>query len=296
VNRGLLLISLAAVSWGTTGATMTLLAKDAAAGPLLVGFIRMAVAAPCLLVAARLAEGAWRLRRGREGLGCLAAGAAMALYQVFYFRAVTLTGVAVTALLAICSAPLMVAVLGTVSLGERLTARIRIALGLGVLGAGLLLLGPHAIGPVGDSLLLGSALALGAGLSYALYAVVTKAALARVAPLPLAAITFSVAALALAPVVLREPAVARPLAAGWPLFLYLGLVPTALAYMLYTIGLGQTRATVASITTLLEPLTATVLGVVAFGERLGFIGAVGGLLLLAAIVLLAFERGATRSG
>jgi len=44
---------------------------------------------------------------------------------------------------------------------------------------------------------------------------------------------------------------------------------------------------VAGIVSLLEPLTATALGVVVFGERLGAAGAVGAVLLLAAFALLA---------
>ena len=88
----------------------------------------------------------------------------------------------------------------------------------------------------------------------------------------------------------RESSVAESLTAGWPLFLYLGLVPTALAYGLFTVGLRRIPATVAGITTLLEPLTAATLGVLLFGERLGVAGAVGALLLLAAIALLAVRR------
>src|SRR5258705_10914653 len=49
---GLLLVAIAAISWGTTGATMTLAAGDAGAGPLLVGWARLAVAAPRLLATA----------------------------------------------------------------------------------------------------------------------------------------------------------------------------------------------------------------------------------------------------
>ena len=41
----------------------------------------------------------------------------MAAYQVCYFRAVTLVGVAPAALLAICSAPLLIAVLAALFLG-----------------------------------------------------------------------------------------------------------------------------------------------------------------------------------
>lgn len=290
MTRGLALISLAAISWGTTGATMTLLARDASAGPLLVGFLRMAVAAPCLLLLARVVERSWRLS-GRETRLVLGAGASMSAYQVCYFSAVPLTGVAVTALLAICSSPLMIAGLAALFLGERPTRRVYVALGMGVVGTALLVVTPRGIEPLNPAFLPGALLALGAGLSYALYAVATKATLARVPPLTLAALTFSVAALALAPVLLWEPRVLAPLAGGWPLLLYLGLVPTALAYALYTVGLRRTPATAAGIATLLEPLTATALGVGVFGERLGLAGVVGALLLLGAIALLISRQG-----
>lgn len=271
---------------------MTLLARETSAGPLLVGFVRMAVAAPCLLVAARAVEGPWRLSWRTDGLPCIALGAFMAAYQVFYFSAVALIGITAAALLAICAAPLMIALLAVLWLGERLTLRIVVALGMGIAGTGLVVARPEAIGTIGSGFLPGAALALGAGLAYALYAVVAKASLARVAPLPLAALTFTVAAIALAPTLLRESRVTAQLAAGWPLFLYLGLVPTALAYTLYTLGLRRTPATVAGIVTLLEPLTATALGIGAFGERLGVGGAFGALLLLGAIALLAVKRDA----
>ena len=287
---GLVLIALAAISWGTTGATMTLLARHAAADPLLVGFVRLAIAAPVLLGAAVVSTRNWRLTTGRDALALLAMGGAMAAYQVFYFTAVTVTGVAVAALLAICSAPLMITGLAALFLRERLTPIIGISLAMAVAGTALLVIGPRSLGEIPADFALGALLALGAGLSYAIYVVVGKATLARVSPLPLAGVTFTVAALALSPVLWWEASVAEPLAKGWPLFLYLGLVPTALAYGLYTVGLRRTPATVAGITTLLEPLTASTLGVLLFGERLGVAGILGGILLLAAIGLLAVRR------
>ena len=287
---GLVLIALAAISWGTTGATMTLLAQRAAADPMLVGFVRLAIAAPLLLVAGWVSAPGWRVAGRRDALALLAMGGAMAAYQVFYFRAVTLTGVAVAALLAICSAPLMIAGLAALFLRERLTPALGVSLATAVAGTALLVIGPGRIGEISSGFALGTLLALGAGLSYAIYAVVGKATLARVAPLPLAGVTFTVAALVLSPVLLWEPSVTRPLATGWPLFLYLGLVPTALAYGLFTVGLRRTPATVAGITTLLEPLTASILGILLFGERLGVAGTIGAILLLAAIALLTVRR------
>ena len=287
---GLILIALAAISWGTTGATMTLLARHAEAGPLLVGFVRLAIAAPLLLGTAVVSTRNWWLTTGRDALALLVMGGAMAAYQIFYFRAVTLTGVTVAALLAICSAPLMIAGLAALFLRERLTAATGVSHTMAVAGTGLLVIGPRGLGEISSGFALGAVLALGAGLSYAIYAVVGKATLARVSPLPLAGITFTVGALTLSPVLLSEPAVAEPLAKGWPLFLYLGLVPTALAYGLFTVGLRRTSATAAGITTLLEPLTASMLGVLLLGERLGVAGTIGAILLLTAIALLTVRR------
>jgi drug/metabolite transporter, DME family len=290
---GLLLIAIAAASWGTTGATMTLLSREAAASPLLVGWSRLAVAAPFLVLAAiSIARFGPRpaARRPWPSVAdfplCAALGLAMAAYQVCYFRAVTLVGVAVAALLAICSAPLLIAVLAAVFLGEQLTPMVRLSLGMAVAGSALLVVGPHGLGDVAGHFGLGALLAVGAGVSYAVYAVAAKGLLARVAPLAVAAITFALAAIFLAPALLAEPAPAHAIGAGWPLLLYLGVGPTAIAYALFTAGLGRVPATAAGIVSLLEPLTATTLGLLVFGERLGAVGLIGALLLLAALPLL----------
>lgn len=288
---GLVLVALAAVAWGTTGTTLKLMGDDSAALPLLVGALRAAVAAPLLLAAARGVEG-WPRPRS---YGFLAAGLCMAAFQVCYFSAVPRAGVAATALLAICSAPILVALLARVLLGERLTSGRLLALGLGVGGAGLLVIGAGA--GLGADFVVGALFALGAGLVYSLYVVVTKASLAGMRPLGLAALTFSVAAGALAPVlVLRSTEAAATLARSWPILLYLGAVPTALAYWLYTSGLRRTTAGSATVVGLLEPLTATLLGVALFSEHLGPAGAVGALFLLAAVALLALLPGAGAPG
>ena len=270
---------------------MTLAARDAA-GPLLVGWARLAVAAPCLLAAAGLARGrgAAPIVRSRLGgadwLALGAAAAAMAAYQLCFFWAVALTGIAVAALLAICSAPILLALLAALTLGERLTPILRLSLALAVAGTALLVVGPRGLGEIAGRFGVGALLALGAGLSYAVYAVGTKRLLARIAPVPLAAATFSAAALLITPALLGAGPVVRPLAEAWPLLVYLGVVPTALAYVLFTAGLERAPATAAGIVSLLEPLTATLLGVLVFGERLGAAGTLGGALLLGGITLL----------
>lgn len=283
--RGVLLIALASVSWGTTGSVGTILVAGAGAHPLLIGTARMWVAAVLLLAGARLA--ASRLAPARsEAWRWILMGLCMAGYQAAYFTAVTLTGIAVTALIAICSAPLAIAALARGFLGEPLGPGTLAALGLGVGGTALLVGGPAIAGADPARTVAGALLALGAGLAYAVYVVVAKAGLARTAPLPLTAATFAVAAVAMTPALAWVPAPLAQAARGWPWLLYLGTVATAGAYALYAAGLRRVPAAAAGVVTLLEPLTATLLGVLAFGERLSAAGVGGAALLLAALTLL----------
>jgi DME family drug/metabolite transporter len=285
------LIALAAVSWGTTGTVTTFLVRDSAMSPLAIGVARLALAAVVLGILARR-RGTLTIARA-EIVPCVAMGATMALFQAGYFSAVVLVGVALTALIAICSAPLIIAVLARMFLGERLSSLGMLALAVGVTGTAMLIGGTRALGSTGGRFALGVALALAAGASYATYVVIAKTSVARSAPLPVATWTFAAGTLWLAPVLIGMAPSPSQLATGWPLLLYLGVVTTGLAYAAYTTGLRSTSAAGAGIVALLEPLTATLLGVLLFHERFGAAGIAGGILLVSAVALLIREE--TRS-
>lgn len=279
---GWLLIVMAATTWGTMGTAGKLLGSEAGASAVMIGFVRLLIAAPLLLGIATVIEGPIRIRRP----GFILGGTCMAAYQICFFSGVPLAGVAVTTLLTICTAPLMIALLSFLFLKERLTQRVLGALTVGVVGTTLLVGGAeiHA----GPHFLLGVLLALGAALGYAVFAVMTKVGLGDFKPLSLSALTLSVAGLVLLPIVLITHPSVSEVARGWPLFLYMGLAPTAFSYGLYTIGLRRTTATKASIAGLVEPLTATMLGVIVFREQLGALGWTGAALLLSALLFLSY--------
>ena len=270
---------------------MTVLIARAGASPLFVGAARLWIAAVLLMLAARTTV---RVAAPRDLRRCVLMGACMAGYQAAYFTAVTLSGITMTALIAICSAPLMIAALAPAALGERLTPRVRFALGLGVAGTALLVAAPQGMLELTARLVAGALLALAAGLAYAIYVVLAKATLARLAPLPLTALTFTAGAVLLTPAVLWTEAPLRQLTLGWPWLLYLGGVATAGAYAVYSLGLRRVPASVAGVVTLLEPLTATLLGVAVFGERLGATGVVGAVLLFSALGLVLTPRAVSR--
>ena len=282
--RGLGLIGLAAVSWGTTGSVTNVLIAEAGTSPLVIAACRMLIAAPLLVAAARWSARSFSIARTARWR-CLAMGVCMAVFQLTYFTAVPRVGIAVAALIAICGAPLLITVLAAATLGERVTARAAVALGLGVTGTALLIVGPRSTADLSARFVTGVLLAVAASLGYALYVVLAKAALAHIAPLPSAGATFTVAALVLAPL-LATDGVGRQLALGWPWLVYLGVVTTAGAYAIYSLGLRHVSASAAGVAALAEPLTAVLLGVFLFGERLGAIGVLGAGLLFAALILL----------
>jgi DME family drug/metabolite transporter len=118
-----------------------------------------------------------------------------------------------------------------------------------------------------------------------------RAVARRYHPLQINTIAFAAGALALLPVAALTGFVVTYPPMGWALLLYLGLIPSALAYGLFLTGMRSTPATVASVLTLVEPLTATILAAILFGERLGALGLLGGALLLGAILVLALKSG-----
>ncbi|MPY79189.1 MAG: EamA family transporter [Actinophytocola sp.] len=66
---------------------------------------------------------------------------------------------------------------------------------------------------------------------------------------------------------------------------YLGAVPTALAYTAYFTGLRNAHPVAAALAVLLEPLTAALLATLLLGDRLGVVGWCGAALLVAALAV-----------
>jgi len=256
------------------------------ANPLSVGFFRLAFATPALALACWALLGRRSLRIARRDLARMALiGVMLALYQACFFAAIVWVGVAVATLITLCLAPVLVTLFSVVLLGERLTRPVALAL-LGTLGG----VACVALGQPGARVgadLRGVALAGASALGYAIVTLAGRSLAGRYHATQINAVAFAVGALTLAPLALATGLVVSYPAQGWALLVYLGLVPTALAYGLFMTGMRATPAMVASILTLLEPVTATALAWLLFGERLSALGWGGAALLVGAIMTLA---------
>ncbi|MCC6188852.1 MAG: DMT family transporter [Anaerolineales bacterium] len=290
LDTGPLAIILAAGSWGTIGVAVTALYRVDVTDPWSVGFWRLALSALPLLALSRVSTGPtfWRVQR-RDVPPLLLMGAGFASYQVCYFAAIPLIGLAAAVLINIGSAPIITALLASILLGERFTRQVGLALAGALLGAVLLVGAAPEAGSAAE-LAAGAALALGAGFCYSLVALTGRVVAPRYHPVQPIAMVFTGSTLLLLAVVLARGLDLNYPAVGWGLLLYLGLVPTALGYGLYLRGLQTVSATASAVLALLEPLISAVCAVTLLGERLVPASAAGGLLLLGSVVFLCVRQ------
>lgn len=210
----------------------------------------------------------------------------MATYQPLFFSAVDRTGVAVGTIVAIGTAPVLAGALGVAVRGERPGARWAGATVLAVAGSALLLGQGERIDVDPGGVLL----AVGAGLSYATFAVASKGLLARAAPIPAMAVVFALGALLLSPLLATQPLGWLAAPRGAAVALHLGLLATAAAYVLFARGLAAIPVATAATLSLAEPLTAGLLGVFLLDEGTTGSAALGIALLLGGLVFLATAR------
>ena len=284
-SYGTLLILLAAVLWGTTGTSQAL--APSGAHPLTVGALRLAVGGGCLLLLALYRGQVTRDCFRKPGVTLLTA-LLVAAYQLTFFEAVETTGVAVGTMVAIGSGPLFAGLFAYLIHGERPDRRWLIATALAIAGLSMLFI--PAPGSMLQVRTTGILLALAAGSSYAGYTLALKRLLPGNSSDAVIAVVFTLGGILLAPFLFRSDLRWATEPGGLLVVLHLGLVATALAYLLFARGLRSVPALHAVTLSLAEPLTAATLGVLVLKERLTLASTTGMGLVLAGLVVLGTVR------
>ena len=297
--RSVLLVLAAAVCFGTTG-TAQAIGPDA--DPLSLGAARILIGGGALAAVALALQLAGRrddatgtsvaptsggiAPRVRPVLAVLVGAAGVLAYQPAFFAGTSTNGVAVGTVVALGSAPVLTGALDW-AIRRRFPGRVWIvATMLAIVGVAILAAatgtGAAAVDPMGV------AASVGAGGSYAVYTLAGKSLLDRgwTSSSSMGAM-FGAAAVVSLPVLLLTDVAWILTPGGLAMALWLGLVTTTAAYLLFGAGLKRLTPATVSTLTLAEPLTATLLGVLVLREQLPP-GAVVGLAVLASgIVILA---------
>ena len=203
------------------------------------------------------------------------------LFTACYFSCQKICSLAVASVL-LYTAPSFVVILSAILWREPVTGKKLTALGLTLVGCACVCgVFSQDLTVTGTGILLG----LGAGFFYALYSIFGRYALAHYDSMTVTVWTFLFAGPA-SLVFLRPAELAALTPSAWLTAAGLVVFSTVLPYILYTKGLSQVESGRASIMASLEPVVASLAGVLVFGEPMGLLTAAGIALVLAGVIIL----------
>ncbi len=284
-NIGPLLIILAGCFWGSMGIFVRKL-TEFGFSPIQIVAIRITVAALVfsLLLLIKDRSGfriAWRDLPLFLGLGF----GSILFFTVCYFSAITVMPLSTAAIL-LYTSPIWIMLMSVLFFREKLNRIKLIALALAFAGC-VLVSGISGEGLTLTGLLLG----LGSGIGYGLYSILGTIALRKYSPYTVTTYTFLFAAagswLVCQPADMISKFSAADNLTGLLLFCVLtGLVTAVIPFLAYTLGLRTVEASRAGILATVEPLVATLVGILVFSEPLTLLSGLGIALIFAAVILL----------
>ncbi len=275
-------VVLAALFWGLSGGIGGILMADGW-DAFVVSFYRGAIGLLCVLVWLMLRPHGSGLANGRLWFWSAIAGIGVAGNFSFYFVSIANGSVAVAATLMYC-APVFVYLVSFALKLETSTVLKWVAIAVVMVGI-VLLTQIYDIGASGVTLV-GVGAGLLSGLSYAIFIFGFKYAAPHGSPQAILVIAFTVLALILIWPGDANQAVAVLSTPVWPLFAALGVFGAGLSFVLYIIGLNHTAPAVASIVAMVEPVTASLFGVVVLSESLVAIQILGMVLILVTVTAM----------
>lgn len=284
---GVALVLVSAAGFGTLGIFGVYAQRAGVSIPTVLAY-RFAIAS--LLVWGVLAwNGGARLLRGRSLVVALAlGGVGYATMSALYFLGLEFLTAGLVAIV-LYTYPAFVVVLAVLTIGERVTRVMVVALGLALAGVALVV----GADPAGVSVV-GVLVVLGAAVAYATYITISRAVLETVDPLVLTAHVVPAAALSfvVAGTATGEFAV-WPGRSAWPILVGVAVLATAIPMFTFFAGIERIGASRAGVVSTVEPLVTVALGVALFAEPVTPTTAVGGGLILVAVVVLQRESGSS---
>jgi drug/metabolite transporter, DME family len=290
ISSGVVLVLVAALLWGTTG---TAAALAPGVGPLAVGAAAMGVGGLLQAAAASRVMVTHRRALASQWRTVVLSAGAVAVYPLAFYSSMRLAGVAVGTVVSIGSAPPAAAVIERIVDRQPLSRRWALGTAVGVSGVlALALADPGDSGPATTTAtaqpLLGIALGLLAGFTYALYSWGAARVMRRGLPSrPVMGAVFGLGGILLLPVLTLTGGPIITSGNNLAVAAYLAVVPMFLGYVLFGRGLAVVAASTATTASLLEPAVAALIAVLALGEHLPPIGWLGLGLLLASLVITA---------
>ena len=278
------LVILSGVLWGTSAIFTTELRKfgfDA----LNIAFMRNAVAAICMIAFSLICKRDKLKVSAKQLLLYLLVGITLYANGAFYYAAMKHASISVAVVL-LYIAPAVVTVYSVVVFKEKMTYLKGLAVAMVIVGTALV------TGIVGGAKASAFGLFLGvmSGISYSIYNIGIKYEMKR-GDDPIVATAYAFVISALLSAFLGKPSqtvgiLAQNLQSAIPWCLLIGIITAALPYFLYTYSMKKLPAGVVASLGCVEPLTASVISFVIYGEPVSVYSIAGIVLILVSVILL----------
>jgi drug/metabolite transporter, DME family len=283
---GSLSILFASILWGTTG-TVASFAPDIS--PPAIGAFSMGIGG---LLQACLAYNQLRqdlskilLHKKKLFISALA----LAAYPLAFYSSMRLAGVAVGTVISIATAPFFTVLLERLfSKNSNFTKQWLSSFGIGMIGITLLAFSESSVATHSEQnlRLLGIALGLVAGLTYAIYSWVAKAMIDEgIQSQAAMGSIFGIGAVLLLPTLAFTGDTLFSSSTNALVVGYMAVIPMCLGYIAFGFGLRHVKASSANLLTLFEPVVAAALAVLIIGELIPLLGWVGILLIIVCLLL-----------
>lgn len=204
----------------------------------------------------------------------------MVFFNFCLFSAMNYVSLSVATIL-MYTAPAFVALMSRIIWKEKLGEKGIFAIIFTFIGCVLVCLKPDSAALNSVGILFG----IGAGFGYALYSIFARFALSKYSSVTVSFYTFICAMLASALLVDFNSIVQKTSATNLYNIICLGLLSTVLPYILYTFGMKGLSNSSASILATLEPVVASLVGVIAFSESITLVNIVGIAVVVGAVTL-----------
>ena len=210
-------------------------------------------------------------------------------FTICYFTAITMMSLSTAAIL-LYTSPVWIMIMSVLFFHEKLNKRKLVALALAFAGC-VFVSGISGEGMTPAGLLVG----LGSGIGYGLYSILGTIALRRYSPYTVTTYTFIFAAIG--SWIICWPADMLNKLSGTADIGFLivfccltALITAVIPFLAYTIGLESVEASKAGIIATIEPMVATLIGILVFSEPLTIMSGLGILLILSAVVILNLKQ------
>ncbi|MDE6844507.1 MAG: DMT family transporter [Lachnospiraceae bacterium] len=291
-SNGTFLILLAGIFWGSMGIFVRGLTDLAGFTSIQVVSIRLTVAALTFSLILLLKDPkGFRIKMKDIPLFLGLGFGSILFFTTCYFTAIRMMTLSIAAIL-LYTSPIWVMLLSLCLFHEKMTRNKLLALIISFVGCVLV----SGLGSADSNVsLIGILIGLGSGLGYGLYSILGTIALRKYSTYTVTTYTFLTAAvgslfLCSLPDLWHKITVC-PRKPFLSVFIILtGLVTAVIPFLLYTLGLEQVEASRAAILATIEPMVATLIGVVVFHEYMTVLSVIGILCILCAIVLLNCRR------